>query len=600
MKKFTKLALSTVALFLLTTAFLFAQVPPDQEVIIVEPGFGTLETAINSDTILGGNRANPTRVYQLKKDEVYFIESRIMFGGDDVSDSTSTLIIVGEEGGNKPIILTTPKDGGDAFAHLVHGSLTIKNVFWPVKTTTNKSSHLFKMFRSNQTLRLEDFVTEAPGAPDVFEMRSVPGKMNIFFKNCYFRDNTPFLNSWNAAVFARGDNGEAIDTLWIENTTVTNGGLAFFGKLNPINFTFFDHNTIINIPKYVLFFDQYKEAYFTNNMFINCNYEGECVATALSQLPDGVLSGVTNLDTIDANLWQLGHGFVPAQEDVKYLSSNNLHFTSPYLDKYYAGEYNDVADYPISNRDWGFLPEGVTIPTQVSNVPPVFINEKTQTLIDDYEGIKADNNYDNTVDPLMVTKGIASQAIGDEFAKRSRANYGVANEGEDFDIMMMVYGDQDMTTVPGPGTEDGTGFADVTDLIEDFSYTADIKSLIDNRPLGSLAWYPSELATYDGEEALAQIRKYYDGTVGVEEVAIDEAAAFSVYPNPANDVLQIASDSELRGISLYDVVGQLVKQFYLNGELSKALDISDLNNGVYILQIETVSGESSAAKFIKK
>jgi len=526
---------TSLILVLLTAGLAFSQVPASQDTIVIPGGIaniGGLENTINADTLAGGNRINPKRVYKLSKDQFYFVQSPILFGGDNVNDSTSTLIIVGEKGGKKPIVLTTPKDGQEAPRHRVHGSLTLKNIYWPVTTTDGQSGALFYLYRSRQTLRCEDLVTEGVLNGDMFELRQVRGPMNIFFKNCYFRDNTQFENSWNFAVFARGDNGEPIDSLWVENTTVSNSGLTFFGKLNPSKFVFFDHNTIVNTPKYVFFFDQFLEAYFTNNIFINCNWEGECMATYLSQLPDGVISGVTNLDTLNAYLWQLGHGYVPEQEDVKWLSSNNLHFTSPFLNNYYAGGYdNDPANYPISMRDWGFLPVGVTLPTRVENVPPVFINQKTQTLIDAYDYIVAENNYDNTKDPQMKTPSIASQAVGDVYAKKAMFDYGVLPAGMTWteeDKNMLAFGDRNPLTVPGIETEDGAGFADVTDLIEDFSYEANVVSTIDGRQLGSLQWYPNVLATYDGAAALATIKAY------LESKALPQRQATTVW-NPAGN-----------------------------------------------------------------
>ncbi len=510
-----KLFTCALILILLTASMTFSQVPAKQDTILIPGGIkniGSLENTINGDTLAGGNRINSKRVYKLSKDQMYFVQSPILFGGTNVKDTTSTLIIVGEKGGKKPIVLTTPKDGQEAPRHRVHGSLTLKNIYWPVTTTDGKSGALFYLYRSRQVLRCEDLVTEGVLNGDLFELRQVRGPASIFFKNCYFRDNTQFQNSWNFAVFARGDKGEPIDSLWIENTTVSNSGLTFFGKLNPIKFLFFDHNTIVNTPKYVFFFDQYLEAYFTNNIFVNCNWEGECIATYRSQLPDGVMSGITNLDTINAYIWQLGHGYVPEQKDVKWLSSNNLHFTSPFLNKYYAGEYDDnPANFPISTRDWGFLPPGVTTPTRVENVPPVFINPKTQTLIDAYDNIVAENNYDNQLDPQMKTPGIASQAVGDVYAKKAMFDYGVLPAGmtwTDADKMMLAFGDRNPLTVPGIETEDGGGFRDVTDLVEDFSYNANVVSTIDGRQLGSLQWYPNALGTYNGAAALEKIKAY--------------------------------------------------------------------------------------------
>lgn len=513
MKKFTTF-FGTLCLVLITVTSVFAQVPADQQVIVVEPGVATLETAINDDVDENGNRVNPNRIYQLKKDGIYIMSSRIQFGEEGRPDSTATLTIEGELGGKLPVVLMQPKDGGDAFRSIIHGSLTVKNLFWQAEALNGTASGVFGLERSNQRLIVDNCVFESGRQGDLIDLTAVKGTMDIYIKNSYFRDNTQFANPWNFAVINRGTNGEAIDTMWIENTTVGNAGLTFFGKLNPINFLFFNHNTIVNIPKYVFFYEQYKEAYFTNNMFINCNWQGEEIQMSLSQLQSQIedgprFMGITNLMEPDDNLWELGHGQTHDIEDVKWFSSNNLHFTSPYLNKYYNGEYNTVADHPISNIDWGFAPPGTTYPQPVENIPAAFMSDLTKELMAAHEGIKADTNFIQ-VDPMMVTKGIADQTEADEYAKWARNNYGVANDGETFSSETMSFGDQDPTTIPGIGTENGDGFTNVTDLVEDFSYTADLKSMIDMRSLGSLAWFPEQLAGYDGAAALAEVKSYYD------------------------------------------------------------------------------------------
>jgi hypothetical protein len=524
------------------------------------------------------------------------MQSRIQFGGTNVLDTTSTLIIVGETGGNKPIVFMTPKDGGPAFTNLVHGSLTLKNIYWPATTTTNLGVTLFMLYRSRQTLRVEDCVTEGCIGGDLLDLTNVRGPANIFFKNCYFRDNTQFTNSWNFATVIRGTNGEPIDTLWVENTTVSNSGLTFFGKLNPIKFLFFDHNTIVNTPKYVFFWDQYLEAYFTNNIFINCNWEGECPATYLSQLPDGVISGVTNLDTITANLWQLGHGFVPAETDVKWLSSNNLHFTSPFLNTYYQGGYDTIsANYPVSSRDWGFLPPGTTLPTRVVNVPPVFINQKTKGLIDAYKNIVAEHNYDNTTDPQMHTPGIKNQAVGDEFGKKAILDYGVAPAGTTFNPLLIAFGDRDPATVPGIESENGGGFAKISDLVEDFSYNASITSTIDSRKLGALHWWSGQVETYNGADALANIKSYFATVaVGVERTG-ESPNRFNLdqnYPNPFNPSTTIKYSLAKEGLvtlKIYNMLGQevatLVNAVKQAGNFSVEWNASNFSSGVYFYRL---------------
>jgi hypothetical protein len=606
MKKFTKLFTSSVCLVLLITTSVIAQIPADQKVVIIDPAVpGSLETTINGDVDENGNRVNPNRIYQLQKDGIYIMNSAILFGGSG-ADSTSTLIIEGETGGKLPVVLMNPSEGGNAFTNVVHGSLTIKNVYWPDQALNSTGASLFQMFRTNQRLILENFVTESVTNGDLFNLEQVRGTMDIYFKNCYFRDNTQFANPWNFATFARGNGAQAIDTLWIENTTVGNAGLTFFGKGCPINFTFFNHNTIINVAKYVFFFEQYKEAYFTNNIFVNCNWQGEDDNMGKTQLESQAASGtgnppvfvgVLNLMEMNENAWTLGHGAVPAMEDVKWMASNNIHFTSPFLNKYYNGEYGDGQAYPVSYINWSVLPAETTYPLRVKNIPPMFMSEKTQDLVDTYPGIVAESNLIQ-VDPQMVTPGIADQAEGDLYAQWARNNYAI--EGVTLpDDATFSFGDQDPTTIPGIETEDGDGFTNVTDLLEDFSYTADISSKIDNDHLGSLAWFPGELEAYDGAEALASVKAYYQTQVNPTGVNDNEArSAILVYPNPTSGIVNI--DNPSTGSYSYEVINitgkTVMNRSDITGKTTK-LNLSGLAKGLYIINV-TSEGISTKHKVI--
>lgn len=82
----------------------------------------------------------------------------------------------------------------------------------------------------------------------------------------------------------------------------------------------------------------------------------------------------------------------------------------------------------------------------------------------------------------------------------------------------------------------------------------------------------------------------FDGVVGVNDVTRNQ---FSIYPNPASKgFVNISSKlSGAKKISIFDVLGKQVLKTTLNGE---RLDISSLNSGIYILQIE--QGKSSTTK----
>ncbi|MDO4728556.1 MAG: T9SS type A sorting domain-containing protein [Bacteroidota bacterium] len=77
-------------------------------------------------------------------------------------------------------------------------------------------------------------------------------------------------------------------------------------------------------------------------------------------------------------------------------------------------------------------------------------------------------------------------------------------------------------------------------------------------------------------------------------------STFSVYPNPASDLINItSSESNIAKITISDINGRVVKSFDFNNVSETSLNISDLANGVYMLNFDN-DGVISTKKFIKK
>jgi hypothetical protein len=87
-------------------------------------------------------------------------------------------------------------------------------------------------------------------------------------------------------------------------------------------------------------------------------------------------------------------------------------------------------------------------------------------------------------------------------------------------------------------------------------------------------------------------------TTGVNENTTNvESTTLSVYPNPATDVLNISlsNGTAIETVNIYNISGKLVNNSKLNGN---QIDISQLNNGVYMLEVLTANG-SFKTKFVK-
>ena len=105
---------------------------------------------------------------------------------------------------------------------------------------------------------------------------------------------------------------------------------------------------------------------------------------------------------------------------------------------------------------------------------------------------------------------------------------------------------------------------------------------------GVEGWYLDELYVYNCS------------TLAVEDVK--KQNGISVFPNPTSGFITIQNtrNSDLKTVEIYNVAGQLIKDFKLNSGTNKAsLDMSQLLNGTYILKVKSES-ENNTVKVIKK
>jgi uncharacterized repeat protein (TIGR01451 family) len=75
-------------------------------------------------------------------------------------------------------------------------------------------------------------------------------------------------------------------------------------------------------------------------------------------------------------------------------------------------------------------------------------------------------------------------------------------------------------------------------------------------------------------------------------------SSISIYPNPTNSFVTITCNSTIKSIELYDVQGRILETSVENSTNSK-LDISEKQNGIYFLKINTENG-SKVEKIVKE
>ncbi|HSD13745.1 MAG TPA: choice-of-anchor J domain-containing protein [Flavobacterium sp.] len=78
------------------------------------------------------------------------------------------------------------------------------------------------------------------------------------------------------------------------------------------------------------------------------------------------------------------------------------------------------------------------------------------------------------------------------------------------------------------------------------------------------------------------------------------SSKFSVYPNPVNNIVTLTNDAniQINKVAITDINGRTVKTLEFNGVTETQINVSDLNSGIYFMNID--SSEGAATKKIIK
>jgi len=83
-----------------------------------------------------------------------------------------------------------------------------------------------------------------------------------------------------------------------------------------------------------------------------------------------------------------------------------------------------------------------------------------------------------------------------------------------------------------------------------------------------------------------------DAGLGVEEVSLK---SLNIYPNPSEDIINISGNFSELSFTIYDLLGKKIDQ----GKTINTINISSLNNGVYLIEFST-GNKKTLRKIIKK
>ena len=183
---------------------------------------------------------------------------------------------------------------------------------------------------------------------------------------------------------------------------------------------------------------------------------------------------------------------------------------------------------------------------------------------------------------------------------------GAALYADNLELRISTNGD--FSTIPATGAAD---LGDFTTLAVEVNPDLDLVSY-------PLAWaqYSYTMTGLTGPTAIKLGFRYYvtDGgpigansdIIGLDSVSVDRPflatdtffrSNFTVSPNPASDVLNIANASniDVNGIQITDINGRIVRE--VKG-MTNQINVSELNAGVYFLKISSTQG-TGTTKIIK-
>jgi hypothetical protein len=603
---------------------------------------GSLETTINQDTLANGQRKNPNRVYALNRGQFYFQLAPIY-----CFNPTGTLNIVGIPsafGTTKPVILITPVPPATTEGtNTVYGSINCDGIHYQAQMVTGTiNNELFFCGTANQRaqqLRINNCLFEFSNI-DLFDCTNEGGAIGgwpygakFFITNTYFRNMFFSGQWWGSRVFQCK---HPIDTLWVENCTVTTGGLTFLQQNQLTDFEYINHNTIVNNKKYWLLSPYHRGMYITNNIFINQNWVGEDTnVTNSGQDPDKLFMSTINVDTNNATNGLVVQGkyyvgdsshYSPllALNKLKIYISDNVNYYDPLLT---SGYY---ANAKYTNSSLNALPSYLTwsfpnTPYPIRNVPGIWMNTRTKAFFTQYGPGNGGFIEKRTITttPGTTTPGIASASVVDSMAVWNQNQWGDPRFTRVPAITKTayIYGDYDPQTLPGIQggvktdgmTTGAAGITKFTDLTESFAQSTNLSG-IDGLPIGALIWDDVKLAAYSSSADWAAVHSKYlsEGGLpdGIRTINTGIPESYNLgqnYPNPFNPSTSIqfslpgASTVDLK---VFNVLGQEVATIahgvFPAGVHEVTFDATNLATGVYVYRIQAGSFVSTRKMLLLK
>ena len=307
MKKFTHL------FFLFLFAAFYAN---GQSEMIIEPGApGVINAAIEADTIAGGDRADPNRVYVLRRGFPYVLTGTIEF-------RDFHLRIKAEAGeGARPFIIVD--SGGEPVSQIFRtrgdASLTLDGLHISGRDILGAyNSRIVRINSDDAQININDCIMEEAGQAGIRVQGDNP---RIYVTNSIWRNMGRPFNPDNGRMI--DNRGVPIDTLWMENSVVYNVTSRVYrsSSSGEVANAIFNQNTIWGSGQHGIDLRGLTNLQFTNNIYYNGVFLGRDEEDQ-DTLEDARFWIQTDLDTFDTTVNNI------------LISNNNFHTDQEIIDAF--------------------------------------------------------------------------------------------------------------------------------------------------------------------------------------------------------------------------------------------------------------------------
>ena len=236
------------------------------ELIVESTGVGSLNEAIFGDTTATGERANPDRVYVLRRGTPYLLSGSIRWSDFDIH-------IKAEDGpGSRPLLIHAPSEGGESIAQLFRldngANLTIEGVHINVRNILKGFSERgIRVSGDFSRVVVDDCVIEEAGQSG---FRLNADSIKVFVTNSIFNRIGEPEDPNNGRLF--DNRGHPLDTLLLENCIVYDVSSRYYrnGGSNPFIINgIFNQNTFWGSGQTAFTFGSVENLTFTNNIAAN-------------------------------------------------------------------------------------------------------------------------------------------------------------------------------------------------------------------------------------------------------------------------------------------------------------------------------------------